>query len=290
MWATMTQCTDGYKRQICFPDTLDELFRLQQQYPDAHLMAGGTDLLVTLRHGPQDKRTIICLERIAELRRIDELDDGSVSIGATATFSTIARNTLLQERYPLLTQAAATVGGPAIRNMASIGGNIVTASPAADSLPALYLLDARLELRSVTGYRTVAMDAFILGPRRTMLQPAEVISRIILPPATDWSIQRFEKVGRRKSLAIAVASLAAALRLAADGSVAEARFAWGSVGPTVLRCAEAEQALIGKPLTEESLNTAALLAQQAVQPIDDIRASAEYRRTVAGNLLLRLVV
>ena len=290
MWATMTQCTDRCKRHISFPETLDELFEQQQQHQGAHLMAGGTDLLVALRHGPQDKRTIICLERIAELRRIDELDDGSVSIGATATFSTIARNTLLQERYPLLTQAAATVGGPAIRNMASIGGNIVTASPAADSLPALYLLDAQLELRSATGRRTVAIDEFISGPRRTLLQPGEIISRIILPPASDWYIQRFEKVGRRKSLAIAVASLAALLRLTADGTVTEARFAWGSVGPTVVRCPEAEQALIGKSLTEENLTAAALLAQQAVQPIDDIRASAEYRRTVAGNLLLRLVV
>jgi len=289
MWATMTQCTDRCKRQISFPDTLDELFERQQQHPDSHLMAGGTDLLVALRHGPQDGRTIICLERIDELRRIDALDNGSVSIGATATFSSIARNALLQERYPLLTQAAATVGGPAIRNMASIGGNIVTASPAADSLPALYLLDAQLELRAAAGSRTVAIDAFILGPRRTMLQRGEIISRIILPPAKGWNIQRFEKVGRRKSLAIAVASLAAALRLTADGTVAEARFVWGSVGPTVLRCAEAEQALIGKPLTEEILNAAALLAQQAVQPIDDIRATADYRRSVARNLLLRLV-
>lgn len=274
---------------VLFPTTFDELFRSQQQHPDAHLMAGGTDLLVALRHGTQDGRTIICLERIDELRRIDALDNGSVSIGATATFSSIARNALLQERYSLLTQAASTVGGPAIRTMASIGGNIVTASPAADSLPALYLLDARLELRSAAGSRSVAIDEFILGPRRTMLQPGEIISRIILPPFMGWNIQRFEKVGRRKSLAIAVASLAAALRLTADGTVAEARFAWGSVGPTVLRCAEAEQALIGKPLSEESLNAAALLAQQAVQPIDDIRATADYRRSVAGNLLFRLV-
>ena len=289
MWATMTQCTDRCKRQISFPETIDELFRLQQQHPDAHLMAGGTDLLVALRHGPQDTRTIICLERIDELRRIDELDDGSVSIGATATFSSIARNALLQERYPLLTQAAATVGGPAIRTMASIGGNIVTASPAADSLPALYLLDAQLELRSAAGSRTMAIDEFILGPRRTMLQPGEIVSRIILPPFTGWNIQCFEKVGRRKSLAIAVASLAAMLRLATDGTVADARFAWGSVGPTIVRCPAAEALLKGQPLSEAVLTEAATLVQDAVSPIDDIRASADYRRSVAGNLLLRLV-
>ncbi|WP_078789945.1 FAD binding domain-containing protein [Trichlorobacter thiogenes] len=285
----MTQCTDRCKRQISFPVTIEELFAVQEQQPEARIMAGGTDLLVALRHGPQDTRPIICLERIEELRRIDELPDNSVSIGAAVTFGSIVRSPLLKARYSLLTQAASTVGGPAIRNMASIGGNIVTASPAADSLPALYLLDAQLELRSTTGSRTMAIAEFMLGPRRTLLQPGEIISRIILPPAQDWSIQLFEKVGRRKSLAIAVASLAAMLRLAADGTVVEARFAWGSVGPTVLRCPAAEALLKGQPLSEAVLTEAAALVQDAVSPIDDIRASADYRRTVAGNLLLRLV-
>ena len=274
---------------VLFPTTIDELFEQKLRYSNAQFMAGGTDLLVALRHRPQDTRPIICLERIEELRWIEALPDHSISIGAAVTFGSIVRSALLKARYPLLTQAASTVGGPAIRNMASIGGNIVTASPAADSLPALYLLDARLELRSAAGSRTVAIDAFILGPRRTMLKPGEIISRIILPPAQVWNIQRFEKVGRRKSLAIAVASLAAMLRLADDNTVTEARFAWGSVGPTVVRCTEAEAILIGKPLSEATLQAAATLAQQAVQPIDDIRATADYRRTVAGNLLFRLV-
>jgi len=274
---------------LLFPNTVEELFNLLNQQPDTRIMAGGTDLLVAQRHGSQEHQSIIVLERLAELSMIEELPDNSVSIGAAVTFGSIVRNPLLKERYPLLTQAASTVGGPAIRNMASIGGNIVTASPAADSLPALYLLDARLELRSATGSRIVAIDAFISGPRRTLLQPGELISRIILPPAQQWNIQCFEKVGRRKSLAIAVASLAAMLRLADDGSVLEARFAWGSVGPTVLRCPGAEAVLINKPLSEATLQDAAALVQQAVQPIDDIRATADYRRTVAGNLLFRLI-
>jgi xanthine dehydrogenase FAD-binding subunit len=289
MWATMTQCTDSCKRHVSFPDTIAELFAVQEQQPEARIMAGGTDLLVALRHGPQDTLPIICLERIEELRRIDELPDNSVSIGAAVTFGSIVRSPLLKVRYPLLTQAASTVGGPAIRNMASIGGNIVTASPAADSLPALYLLDAQLELRSAAGSRTVAIAEFILGPRRTMLQPREIISRVILPPATGWDLQLFEKVGRRKSLAIAVASLAATVRLTDDGTVAEARFAWGSVGPTIVRCPAAETLLKGQPLSEVVLTEAAALVQDAVSPIDDIRATADYRRTVAGNLLLRLV-
>jgi xanthine dehydrogenase FAD-binding subunit len=274
---------------ILFPTTIDDLFEQTQRYSNAHLMAGGTDLLVAQRHGSQERQSIIALERISELSLIDELPDTSVSMGAAVTFGSIVRNPLLKERYPLLTQAASTVGGPAIRNMASIGGNIVTASPAADSLPALYLLDARFELRSAIGNRQVPIADFITGPRRTMLQPGEVITRIILPPPQPWTIQRFEKVGRRKSLAIAVASLAAMLRLADDGTVAEARFAWGSVGPTVVRCPAAEALLKGQPLSEAVLTEAAALVQDAVSPIDDIRASADYRRSVAGNLLFRLV-
>jgi xanthine dehydrogenase FAD-binding subunit len=280
---------EGENEMTFFLVTLTELFNLQQQHPDAQLMAGGTDLLVSLRHTPQPERAIIGLERIEELRRIDELPDNSVSIGAAVTFGSIVRSPLLKARYPLLTQAASTVGGPAIRNMASIGGNIVTASPAADSLPALYLLDARLELRSAAGSRTVGIAEFILGPRRTLLQPGEIISRIILPPATGWDLQLFEKVGRRKSLAIAVASLAATVRLAADGTVTEARFAWGSVGPTIVRCPAAETLLKGQPLSEAVLTEAAALVRKTVSPIDDIRATADYRRSVAGNLLLRLV-
>jgi len=274
---------------VRFPYTFEDLFKLQDQQPDAMIMVGGTDLLVALRHTPQERQSIIALERVTELSQIEELPDSSVSIGAAVTFGSIVRSPLLKARYPLLTQAASTVGGPAIRTMASIGGNIVTASPAADSLPALYLLDAWLELRSAAGNRTMPVAEFILGPRRTMLQPGEIISRIILPPATGWDLQLFEKVGRRKSLAIAVASLAAMLRLADDGTVLEARFAWGSVGPTVLRCPATEAVLKGQPLCEEVLQKAAALVRETVSPIDDIRASADYRRSVAGNLLFRLV-
>lgn len=273
---------------VCFPETLDGLFSLLATDPQSRIMAGGTDLLVALRNAGDKPRQIIGLEQIPALAEIHEQPDDGVCIGACVSFSRIAQNPILQKRYPLLVHAAATVGGPAIRNMATIGGNIVTASPAADSLPALYLLDAQLELRSAAGKRTLPITEFITAPRRIMLQPGEIITRIILPPQ-DWTIQHFEKVGRRKSLAIAVASMAAVVKLADNGTVSAARFAWGSVGPTVVRCPAAETLLVGQPLSEELLGEAAALVQATVTPIDDIRASADYRRTVAGNLLLRLV-
>lgn len=274
-------------RNLLFPTTCGELFGLLQELPQCRLMAGGTDLLVALRSLPADDRPLVCLERVAELSEISATADGGVSIGACATFGRIMTAPLLTGRYPLLTQAAATVGGPAIRNMATIGGNIATASPAADSLPPLYLLDVAVEIRAAAGSRTVPIAEFILGPRKTLLRSGEIISRVILPPAGGGDIQRFEKVGRRRSLAIAVASLASMIRLEGD-CVVEARLAWGSVGPTVLRSPAAEQALIGRPLSAASLAVAAGHAHEAVRPIDDLRASAQYRRSVAGNLLLRL--
>jgi xanthine dehydrogenase FAD-binding subunit len=274
-------------KQVLFPTSFNELFQLLADLPESRIMAGGTDLLVSLRTANGENRPLIAMERMEELSTIAEQANGGVSIGACVTFSRIITHPLLVDRYPILTQAAGCVGGPAIRNMATLGGNIASASPAGDSLPPLYLLAAVLEISAATGSRRLPIDQFICSPRKILLQPGEIISRILLPPAEEWDLQRFEKVGKRKSLAIAVASLAAMIRLQ-GGHVVEARLAWGSVGPTVFRCPVAEQSLLGHPLSGESLSVAADSVRETVQPIDDLRASAAYRRTVAGNLLLRL--
>lgn len=274
-------------RHVLFPTTCNELFQMLSDVPESRIMAGGTDLLVSQRTANQEYCPLIVMERMEELSVISKQPDGGVSIGACVTFSRIMTHSLLVDRYSILTQAASCVGGPAIRNMATIGGNIATASPAGDSLPPLYLLAAVLEISAANGSRMLPIDQFICSPRKTVLQPGEIISRIILPPAEEWDFQRFEKVGKRKSLAIAVASLAAMIRRQGE-RVVGARLAWGSVGPTVFRCPTAEQSLLGRPLSEESLSLAAGFVRKTVQPIDDLRASAAYRRTVAGNLLLRL--
>lgn len=274
-------------KHVLFPTTCNELFQLLAAVPESRIMAGGTDLLVSLRTANQEHCPLIALERIEGLSTIAEQPNGGVSMGACVTFSRIMTHPLLVDRYSILTQAAGCVGGPAIRNMATIGGNIATASPAGDSLPPLYLLAALVEISTANGSLMLPIDQFICSPRKTVLRPGEIISRIILPPAGEWDLQQFEKVGKRKSLAIAVASLAAMIRRQ-GGRVVEARLAWGSVGPTVFRCPTAEQSLLDRPLSEESLSLAAGFVRKTVQPIDDLRASAVYRRTVAGNLLLRL--
>jgi CO/xanthine dehydrogenase FAD-binding subunit len=189
----------------------------------------------------------------------------------------------------VLVKAVGSLGSPQIRNMATIGGNVITASPAGDSLPALYVLRAELELKTRDRSRLVPVRDFIKGPGQTDLRPGEILSGVRLPKPSGFQHHHFEKVGQRKALAIAVASFAALLRISDTGLVEEARFAWGSVGPTVVLCDRAESALLGQRLSLDRLKQVSHLVQSAVSPIDDVRGSAEYRRRVAGNLLLRLL-
>ncbi|EHJ47565.1 molybdopterin dehydrogenase FAD-binding [Solidesulfovibrio carbinoliphilus subsp. oakridgensis] len=270
-------------RRVFRPESLERLWPLLAD--GARAMAGGTDLLV--RREGQAPMDVALLEGIAELAGIAE-EQGLVRLGALASHSSLAAHGLVRERLPVLAQALSTLGSPLVRNMGTLGGNIATASPAGDTLPPLYALDALVELASQDGRRRMPLGDMILGPGRTALSPGEIVAAVLVrPPAAD-ARQHFEKVGRRGALAIAVASLAAVISRDADGRVREARLAVGSVGPTVLRCPAAEAALTGQLLTQDVLQEAAGRIRAAVLPIDDLRATAAYRRQVAGNLLLRL--
>ncbi len=275
--------------RVFTPTHLNDIFPIMQECTEARLMAGGTDLLVRLRKaGPDLKPPLILLSRIPELAEI-KLEKGELGIGAGASFSTIIHHPLVQAHAPLLASAAGTIGGPAIRNMATLGGNIVTASPAGDSLPPLYVMDASVELGSSAGTRTLKIADFIKGPGKTDIREGEILTRIRIPVNDGCPAQCFEKVGLRRSLAIAVASFSGRLRFAQDGTVQEARFAWGSVAPTVARSPAAEAAVTGSRLDPESLEKSVAAATAALSPIDDMRASAHYRRTVAGGLLRRFL-
>jgi xanthine dehydrogenase FAD-binding subunit len=274
--------------KVLLPRTLDEIWPILDGEPDAALYAGGTDLLVKLRSGAVKCPLLVCIERVEELRGVRDRGE-AVFIAAANTHTRLLEDNVVQAEFPLLVQALRVLGSPPIRNMGTIGGNIVTASPAGDTLPPLYVLGAEVEVRSNDGARRLPLRDFVLGPGRVALEKGELLSGIWLKKHRDWSIQLYEKVGRRKALACSVVNMAALLRTAQDGTVLDARLAWGSVAPTVVISRSVEQALVGKPLSPETLRTAGALVQDAIQPIDDLRASAEYRRLVAGALLLRLL-
>jgi CO/xanthine dehydrogenase FAD-binding subunit len=275
--------------EVFLPRSLAELWSYWRANPAAGLYAGGTDVLVQLPHLPAKPPALICLERLDALQGVEDAGP-AVRIGAGCTFAALLGDALLQEHFPILLKAMSTLGSPLIRNAATIGGNICTASPAGDTLPPLYVLKAQVEVQSEPGSRCLPLQEFIIGPRQVNLLPGEILTSVILPKHAAFNRHHFEKVGQRQSLAIAVVSLAALLEVTQDGVVVQARLAWGSVGPGIVTCPGAENILIGKPLCREVLQEAAQAARRAVAPIDDVRASAAYRRLVAGNLLLRLLI
>jgi len=270
------------------PHTPEELWEVLRAEPQAAVYAGGTDLLVKLRQGLVDPSCLVCLERIEELKGVQEFGH-EVFIGTCSTHGYLLANPIIRSNFPVLTKALELLGSPPIRNMGTIGGNICTASPAADSLPPLYVLEAEVEIRSKNTSRRMALKEFIKGPGKTSLQPGEIVSGIWVKKAPGYNLHHFEKVGQRKALAISIASLAGLLRASENGVIEEARFAWGSVGPTIITSPEVEKALVGNRLSRPILEMAACLARSAVEPIDDIRASGEYRRLVSGNLMVHLL-
>lgn len=271
---------------VHLPSTLAEVWPLlDASNTQVHVMAGGTDHLIKHRSA-RIEGDICCLERIPELRGA-ALIEGALCIGAATTLTELLESEAVAAHLPLLQSAIRQLGSPLVRNQATLGGNIGTASPAGDTLPALYVLEATLKLASRASSRSVTMEAFITGPGQTVLEPGEIITSVRIPLPHPDAVQHFEKVGKRRALAISVASLAACLRMD-GGRIREIRLALGSVGPTVLRCREAEEWLTGRELTPDNLRHAASLVRDAVRPISDVRATADYRRQVAGNLLLRL--
>ncbi|MBP7864921.1 MAG: FAD binding domain-containing protein [Acidobacteria bacterium] len=278
----------GGTRQVLLPTSLDEVFELCDGATAPSLMAGGTDLLVALREGKAAPGRLVGLERVPELATVRQEADELV-IGAALPLHRVAADPRVQARLDLLVRAIGVLGGPPVTHMATLGGNLCTASPAGDTLPPLYALGARVELRSRGGARVLPLDRFITGPRSVDLAPGEVLAavRVKCPPPGGRSA--YFKIGLRKAQAIAVASLAAWLRTEPDGTVADVRLAWGSVGPTVLTFPDVEAAIRGRPLEETALRKLAERVSAGVRPIGDVRAGAAYRRRAAGNLLIKLL-
>jgi CO/xanthine dehydrogenase FAD-binding subunit len=274
-------------KPVLLPRSLEELWQCLEDAPNALLYAGGTDVLVKVRKGLESVPGYICLERIEELRAVVDLGE-SIRIGATATYAQLLDNPLVGEHLGVLHQAIRNLGSPLIRAMGTIGGNLGTASPAGDTLPPLFVLQAEVELASRQATRTMPIRDFIRGPGLTALQQGEIVKAVCVRKPRGRTIHHFEKVGHRNALACSLASIAALLWISDAGIVEQAVLAWGSVGPGIVVVPAAEQILAGRRLTRDALETAAVTVRATVAPIDDVRASADYRRMVAGNLLLRL--
>jgi carbon-monoxide dehydrogenase medium subunit len=276
------------------PRTLREALRLLAEYgPEARIVAGGTDLLVELGRRAPDAapvRALVDVTRIAGQDRVWLDDEGWIHAGPTVTHNQAVASRLLVERGTPLAQACWSVGSPALRNRGTIAGNLVTASPANDTITALWALDARLTLRSLRGERTLSCADFYRGVRKTAMQPDEMLVDVAFPALGPDQRGVFVKLGLRRTHAISVVNAAAVVTLTAGTRVGDARLTLGSVAPTILRIPQAEAALVGAVLDEAHAAQAADLAARAASPIDDVRAAAEYRRDTVRVLVRRALI
>ena len=271
------------------PTSLREAIELRARFGgDGRFLAGGTDLMVQIHRGRLDPRHVISLQRVPGLEGIEA--DGTISIGARVTHRRLERAPDFQGALRGLIEGAEVVGGHQVRNVATVGGNIVNASPAADVVVVLLALDARLTCLGPAGERTLALDGFATAPGATALGPDELLSRASFPRLAPRSATAFLKAGRRRAMEISIACAAARLTLDADlERCRDVRVALGAVGPTVMRARAAERYLEGRPLTDGALRDAGQIAAAECRPIGDVRASARYRALLVATLVPRVL-
>lgn len=273
------------------PHRLDAAYALLADASDGgwRPLAGGTDLMVQIAGeiGEPPAR-VLDIWALDELRGVT-VDDEALSIGALTTYTELRRSPEVAQLAPALAEAAATIGAAQIQNRGTLGGNVINASPAGDTLPVLLAMDAEMVLGGPAGERTIAADAFWTAYRTTPRREDELLLRIRIPIRADRRV-RFRKIGTRRAQAISKVVMALAWRSSGeDAPWTDVRVALGSIAATTVRVASAEAALEGKRPTRETADAAAGALSSSIEPIDDVRSTADYRRLVATRVLHRLI-
>ena len=270
-------------KHLFIPETEAHLTQLLNDYPDATLWAGGTDLGLELTQQFKLFDVIISLHKLTSLTKVTETKE-AISFGAMVTYSEAEPH--LAKQFPAFAHLIQRIAARQIRNLGTLGGNVANASPIGDTPPVLLALNARVELASIHGKREVSLDDFFKGYKITDLQKGEYLRQIIVPKLTAQQSLHVFKISKRKEDDIS--AVLAGLRIEHDGSnITDARIAFGGMAATPLRATNTEQGLIGKPFSFKSFEQAAKHIQQDYSPMNDVRASAEYRLTVASNLIVK---
>ncbi len=280
--------SDPAEYDLVAPASLQAAVSLLAGGPDRWLpIAGGTDLMVQFAAGTLRARKLVSISGLPELRRIDILAE-EIQIGAGCTYTDLRKHDSVQREFPMLARAASWTGGIANQNRGTLGGNIVNASPAADSLPALLVYDADLILVSVRGERRIPYSTFHTGYKKMTMAGDELIRAVCVPRRFGGYISHARKVGTRNAQAVSKVCMAALARVK-DGTIHDARIALGSVAPRPIRLAETERVLDRVRLDASLVSLASRTAAAEVQPIDDIRSTARYRAAVVANLVAEFV-
>jgi len=265
------------------PRSLEEIWELKEKEPDARFIAGGTDLLISIKNGEIHPPAMISLRSIPELATIDV--NGGARIGALVTISDLIQHRALFDIFPLLVEAAIRLGSVQIRNVATIGGNLCNCSPCADMALPLLVLGAKVKLQSKKDTRIVPLHEFFTGPGESCLAPNEIMTEILLNPPSKDAKTIFLKKGRVK-MDLAVVSLAVLLEMEGE-KCHKVRLAAGSVAPIPFRLKKVEELLEGSIITKELVAKAQQVAAESISPISDIRATEEYRRKIMSVYLKR---
>jgi xanthine dehydrogenase FAD-binding subunit len=277
-----------YDTAVLSPKTIENCLEIMADNKlDYRLIAGGTDAVVRMKEGKWRPEVWVNIKGISELRFIKKVDQ-QIHIGPLTTHTDIVHSEILKGKADVLKDAARAVGATQIQNAGTIGGNIGTASPAGDTIPALYVLGAVIELSSVAHKRYIPIEEFFTGPGRTVKKDHELITNIIIQPQEENEISIFQKLGPRKAQAISIVNVAIALSMEKEtNKCLGGKIAFGSVGPTIIRAKKCEAMLSVNPLTVDHIQNIAKVAWKEVMPISDARASADYRRDMASSLLER---
>ncbi len=268
------------------PTTLTEALELLETYgPELSILAGGTDLVRDMNLEFKIPRGILWIGKLGLEYIRDEGD--VIRIGAATRMQTAGDSPLLQKKAAAVARAAGKLASPPVRSLATLGGNLCTASPAADCGCALMGLGAEVVLTSAKGQRVVPLDSFYTGPNQTVIRPDELLTEILIKPTEAGEGSSYIKIGRRQAMTLAVINATSRVKLDDRGRVESVAIAVGAAAPTLLRIKPAEALLTGQPLNEEAIRAAAEITAKEIQPIDDVHGTIWYRRKVVGVLVSR---
>ncbi len=275
-------------RYAKFSTVDDAVAALQAGGPTARVLAGGTDVIVQARARVRDIDLLVDVKGIDEAMQLTFDADGGLTVGAATPCYQIYGDAAVRERYPALIDCSTLIGGTGIQGRASLGGNLCNSSPSGDSLPVMYVLEATAEIAGPGGRRTVPVEDFCTGPGRNVLQAGELLVSLHFPPPAPNSGAAFLRFIPRNEMDIAVVNAATHLRFDGD-TVAWARVSIGATAPTPLLVPEAAAALVGRPLSDDTIAAAAAASKAAARPIDDMRGSIKQRKHLAAVYTQRTI-
>ncbi len=278
-----TTSQPGTVFEVHCPNTVGQAVEILAKNPHCRVIAGATDLGVQFNKGRLEKANFIDLGRIAELADITA-NSNKIIVGAMVNWSTLEAAT--SQRMPQFSQIISVFGSPQIRNVGTIGGNLINASPIADSIPFLYICDATLNLTGPGGDRKIDIDQFYLDYKKLDLRPAELLTRIEIPLPKFPKALRLYKISRRRDMDISTFTAAIYIE-SVDDTIQDARIAYGAVGPTVVRMRNTEAYLVGQPFSQDTFQRAGDIAVDEITPLTDVRGSSDYRYHLARNVLMK---